>query len=334
VERQLLGVGDFRVLILQECSGYEGIGLVIAFVAFYCWLMRRSLRFPNALVLFAVGIAAVWMLNALRIAALVSIGRHFSPEIALNGFHSQAGWIAFLAVAIGIMVASQRLEFLSARPSGACRPAEEGNDQLLVAFLVPFMALMATSIVASLFAPHDQWLYLLKVVAVGAALWRFRHVYSRLASAVSPLSITVGIAVGIVWAATDPGGEAGTSLGAWLAAQPAWLAAVWIACRALGGVVLVPMAEELAFRGYLQRALISRDFLSVAAGQFTWLSFLGASLLFGLTHERWVAAALAGAIYAVLLYRTNRLTDPIAAHMASNAVIVFWAIVARQWSLL
>jgi membrane protease YdiL (CAAX protease family) len=47
-----------------------------------------------------------------------------------------------------------------------------------------------------------------------------------------------------------------------------------------------------------------------------------------------VAAALAGAVYAVLLYRTNKLSDPIAAHMASNAVIVFWAIAAQQWSLL
>jgi membrane protease YdiL (CAAX protease family) len=51
-------------------------------------------------------------------------------------------------------------------------------------------------------------------------------------------------------------------------------------------------------------------------------------------HERLAAAALAGAIYALLLYRTNRLSDAIAAHMASNAVIVGWALLAREWSLL
>jgi CAAX prenyl protease-like protein len=205
---------------------------------------------------------------------------------------------------------------------------------LLLALLVPFMALMATSIVASLFAPHDQWLYVLKVAAVGAALWTFRHVYAQLPSAVSPVSPLVGIGVGIAWVATDPQDAAGATLGAWLATLPAWAAAIWIGCRALGAVVLVPMTEELAFRGYLQRALIKRDIFSVTPGRFTWLSFVGTSVLFGLMHQRWAAAALAGAIYALLLYRTNRLSDAIAAHMTTNAVIVFWAIAAQQWSLL
>jgi exosortase E/protease (VPEID-CTERM system) len=334
VQRQLLGVGSFRVLITQECSGYEGIGLVVAFLALYCWLMRRELRFPHALVLFPIGIAAVWMLNALRIAALVSIGRHVSPEIAVNGFHSQAGWIGFLAVGIGIMAASHRVQFVRARPKQGPRSAADPNDQLLLALLVPFMALMATSIVASLFAPHDQWLYVLKVAAVGAALWTFRHVYAQLPSAVSPVSPLVGIGVGIAWVATDPQDAAGATLGTWLATLPAWAAAIWIGCRALGAIVLVPMTEELAFRGYLQRALIKRDIFSVTPGRFTWLSFVGTSVLFGLMHQRWAAAALAGAIYALLLYRTNRLSDAIAAHMATNAVIVFWAIAAQQWSLL
>jgi membrane protease YdiL (CAAX protease family) len=51
-------------------------------------------------------------------------------------------------------------------------------------------------------------------------------------------------------------------------------------------------------------------------------------------HQRWVAGALAGAIYALLVYRSNRLSDAIGAHMASNAVIVAWAILAREWTLL
>jgi CAAX prenyl protease-like protein len=94
------------------------------------------------------------------------------------------------------------------------------------------------------------------------------------------------------------------------------------------------MAEELAFRGYLQRVLISRNFASVDAGQFTWFSLVGTSALFGLLHERWAAAAMAGALYSCLTYRTNRLSDAIAAHATTNAVIFIWAIVANQYSLL
>jgi exosortase E/protease (VPEID-CTERM system) len=332
--RQLLGVGDFQVLILKECSGYEGVGLVVAFLALYCWLMRHDLRFPRALLLFPVAIAAVWLLNALRIALLLSIGRHVSTDIALNGFHSQAGWIGFLFVGIGITATSSRLAFFSRRAASAPRSPADPNDRLLLALLAPFMALMASSILASLFAPHDEWLYVVKVAAVSAALWCFRDVYARFVSAVSPLSIAVGIGVGALWAATEPASAAGSELATWLATVPAWAAATWLACRALGAIVLAPVAEELAFRGYLQRVIIARDFWRVAPGHFTWLSFIATSVLFGLMHQRLVAAALAGAIYALVLYRTGRLSDAIAAHMASNAVIVGWALIAQDWSLL
>jgi exosortase E/protease (VPEID-CTERM system) len=332
--RQVLGAGDFRVLVLRECSGYEGIGLVVAFLSLYCGLMRKRLRYPNALLLFPVAIAAVWTLNALRIAALVSIGRHVSPEIAVNGFHSQAGWIGFLAVGIGIMAASSRLAFFNARLAGETRTRSGPYDRLQLALLVPFMALMAASILASLFAPHGEWLYILKVIALATALWTFRDVYAGFASTVSPLSIAAGTGVGFLWVATAPVGEAGTVLGAWLATLPTWVVAAWLACRALGAIILVPITEELAFRGYLQRVLIDSDFWRVAPGQFTWLSFIATTVLFGAMHQRWLEAALAAAVYGLLLYRTNRFSDAIAAHMATNAVIVAWALIARDWSLL
>jgi exosortase E/protease (VPEID-CTERM system) len=331
---QLLGAGNFRVLVLKECSGYEGIGLVVAFLALYCWLMRRSLRFPQALLLFPLAVSAVWALNALRIALLVSIGRHVSPEIAVNGFHSQAGWIGFLAVGIGVSALSSKMAYFSPHAASAPHRHTNSNDRLQLALLAPFMALMLTSIVASLFVPHDQWLYPLKAAAVGSALWCYRDVYAGFASAVSPLSLAVGVAVGIMWIATAPNDPSGAVIGAWLTSLPAWAAAAWMACRALGAIVLVPMAEELTFRGYFQRLFIARDFWRVAPGHFTWLSFIATTVLFGLMHQRWLAAALAGAIYGLLLYRTNRLSDAIAAHMASNAVIVAWAIYAQEWALL
>ena len=143
-----------------------------------------------------------------------------------------------------------------------------------------------------------------------------------------------GLAVGIAWIATDPGKELASPLGPWLQSLPAWLAAVWLSLRAFGSIALVPAAEELAFRGYLARALISIRFESIGFGEFRWLAFIGSSVAFGLMHQRWVAACLAGAVYALLMYRSKRLSDPIAAHVASNAAIMGWAIAAQQWSLL
>lgn len=51
-------------------------------------------------------------------------------------------------------------------------------------------------------------------------------------------------------------------------------------------------------------------------------------------RQRWIAATLAGAVYALVMYRTNRLSDAIVAHAASNALIVLWVITAQQRSLL
>ena len=338
-KRQILGVGNFHVLILKQCSGYEGVGLVATFLGFYCWLMRRQLRFPHALALIPIGILAVWILNLLRIAALVSIGRHFSADLAVNGFHSQAGWIGFLLVAVGAMAVSQKIPFFSVQPlvpnpERDARLRRTPGAQASLQFLAPFIALMVASILASAFAPHDQWLYAVKVVAISAALWWFRGAYLPLMSGASLSSVVTGLAVGLVWIATDPSKGLEPPLGTWLASLPVWLAAIWLGLRAFGSIALVPVAEELAFRGYLFRVLISTRFENVGLGEFRWLAFIGSSVAFGLMHQRWVAACLAGAVYALLMCSTKRLSDPIAAHVASNAAIMGWAVALQQWSLL
>jgi len=51
-------------------------------------------------------------------------------------------------------------------------------------------------------------------------------------------------------------------------------------------------------------------------------------------HQRWIAGALSGAVYCLLVCRSNKLADAVVAHGFSNAAIVFWAIAAGQYSLL
>ncbi len=104
--------------------------------------------------------------------------------------------------------------------------------------------------------------------------------------------------------------------------------------RLFGFVLIVPIAEELLFRGYLHRALIARRFETVAPGAFTWTAFLVTSLLFGALHGRWLAGALAGAVFALTLYRAQTLAGPITAHIAANGVIAAYALVFEEWALL
>ena len=337
----ILGVGEFVVLINKDCSGYEGIALVIAFLTLFLWTFRATLHFPQALLLFPIGIVTIWLLNSVRIAALISIGAHVSPAVALGGFHSQAGWMAFLAVTIAILATVPRLSFFSRAPTLPRAAEQQDSDRLMLAYIVPFMVLMAAGIVAAASAPYDIWLYVPKVIAVGGALWLFRSTYRPLAERASMASVLAGLAIGVAWIATDPvqlAGPAaagtGQGLGVWIASQPVWLAGLWLTFRAAGAVLVVPVVEELAFRGLLYRWIIARRFEAVPLARFSWIALLASSLLFGLMHQRWLAGALAGAVFAVLMVRSGRLSDAIVAHMAANALIVGWAIAARQWSLL
>lgn len=337
---RILGVGDFRVQIWAACSGYEGIALILAFLAVYLWVFRAHLRFPNAFCLVPIGIGAVWFLNAARIAALVSIGAHVSPEVALGGFHSWSGWIAFLIVSMGIMGAARHSAFVWAPTHSSAEPRSEEQlaDHAAPALLAPFIASMATSIVASAFAPFDQWLYVLKVLAIGGTVWWYRavyqtlndHLFARTSFAFWP--IVCGLAVGMAWIATDP--QHPTQIGSWLAGLPLGLALTWLAFRAVGSVLLVPIAEELAFRGYLYRAIAALKLPHLTPAQLRFAGLLVSSLAFGVLHERWLAAALSGAVYAALLWRSGRISDPIVAHMASNGLIVLWSVCFGQWSLL
>ena len=142
----------------------------------------------------------------------------------------------------------------------------------------------------------------------------------------------LGLVVGAGWIATDPNAGEG-DLGPWLETLGPAAALFWVAMRVVGTTLLVPLAEELAFRGYLHRKLIADKFETVAEGAFAWKAFFISSGLFALLHERWLSGAIAGAVFAIALYRSGKITGAIAAHMSANAVIAFWAIIFKQWSL-
>ena len=139
---------------------------------------------------------------------------------------------------------------------------------------------------------------------------------------------------GPVWIATDPAPSSATELARWLASIGPELAAVWLLVRGLGTIVLVPVAEELAFRGYLYRRLLSSNFDKVPLTQLSLMSLIVSSALFGLLHDRWLSGAIAGAVFALVMVRSGRLSDAVASHAIANALIFIWALAFRQWSLI
>ncbi len=328
----MLGTDEFVVQIAPVCSGYEGIGLVAAALTFFLVLFRRELRFPQAILLLPIGIVTIWVCNVLRIATLVVIGTSISPDIALGGFHSQAGWIAFVAVTIALGVVALRSPFFSRRVSTQPAPTAARPKGRTAAYLMPLLAMIAASMITGAFSSGFDPLYPVKILVGIATLWCFARSYGRLAWPWSWLPVANGVLVLAIWMSLEPFSHIyGLQISEGLASLSAHWKMVWLFFRVFGSVIVVPIAEELAFRGYLLRRITNVDFETITYRQASWLAVVASSVLFGLLHGRWIAGSLAGLFYALAARRRNMLSDAIVAHGITNGLIAGYVLLTDSW---
>ncbi|MGB5698056.1 MAG: exosortase E/protease, VPEID-CTERM system [Polyangiales bacterium] len=329
-EELIVGTPSYEVFIDRPCSGYEGIGLIAVMLGFYLFYFRKSLRFPNAILLLPLGIALIWIANAFRIAALIAVGTWISPEIAEGGFHSAAGWLLFCTITLALVAVSRHSGWFAigdGLDKGSLRTPEG-------AFLLPLLFLIAAGLVSGLFATDFDYLYPLRVVAPLIPLWLFRSYYQDLRWSWSWTPFVLGVVVFVVWVALEPtpNAEAVAVIPNALSEMPVAFAAFWLIARVAGSVVVVPVAEELAFRGYLLRRLIDADFTAVSPKHFTAISFIISSVAFGALHGRWLAGIIAGMIYAAAQYRRGQISDAIVAHAVTNGLLAAYVLVFGHWA--
>jgi exosortase E/protease (VPEID-CTERM system) len=330
--RFTIGLDGFKIIVGYQCSGFEGIGMIVAFLGAYLWWSRDSLRWPRAYLLVPLAAATIWLLNAVRIASMVLIGAWASPSVALGGFHSQAGWIAFLGVSLGFVVLSKQPWFSAAHRAEVLADPAVSNPT--VAYLGPFLAILATAMITSAFSSGFDVFYGLRVLTGGLALWYFRRGFAGSLRGCSWVGVAVGVVAFGLWVALEPASAGGPdALSSTVGALPRGQAWAWIALRVIGSVAIIPLAEELAFRGYLTRRLISIDFESVPLGRFTWASLLISSAAFGLLHGRWIAGVLVGVLYALALYRRGNLGDAVLAHAVTNLLIAITVLETGNWAM-
>ena len=325
----IIGSSRFSVNIAPACSGLEGIGLILAFTTVWLVLFRKEIRFPQALVLLPLGVAILFLLNSARIAALILIGHAGFDRIALGGFHSQAGWIAFNFVALGICLAARQSSWISKRQRVQ---VNEAAANITAPWVMPFVAILALGMVSHAFSGGFEWLYPLRLASGAAALWFYREQYKSLDWRVDWMGLAGGVLVFAIWIALDHSGTA--RMPAELAAASRPMRIGWVTMRVLAAAVTVPIAEELAFRGYLLRRFIAPEFDEISFRRFSWLAVLGSSVLFGLLHgQRWIAGSLAGVIFAVVMLRRGRFGSAVAAHAVANALLALDVLCFGRWGL-
>jgi CAAX prenyl protease-like protein len=265
----------------------------------------------------------------------MALGVEFSPEVAINGFHTNAGSIAMVlscAAVMGLVHWGFVARASNSRDSAAARRLGWSLDFESV-LLLPLMALLAATLLTGAASGRFVWLYPLRVLAVGAVLACCWPHLKSLNRRLSVASIAIGAAVFAVWMALVPNEpETDRLFGESLGSVDPVLATAWVAFRVLGAVITVPIAEELAFRGYLLTVLSRRPVQANQPLPFDWLGLAGSSLLFGLMHGQVLAGTLAGLGYAWARYRRGRLVDAVVAHTTTNLLLAIYVLASGRWS--
>lgn len=217
------------------------------------------------------------------------------------------------------------------------------------AYLAPFLVflgfLLLNEFVGKIFegqagawwiAEPSLWIFPLQTVICGWLLARYWRFYPLRLEPGAAWATAIGVLVLLIWIAPQ----------AWLGfparrdgfdptyfAPGSWAFGVTVALRFLRLVIVVPLLEEIFWRGFLLRYLINERFTSVPFGSFSWLSFGVVTVGFCFEHRfsDWPAALLAGALYNLVAYRTRSLSACVLAHAVTNLLLGIFVMRTGQW---
>jgi CAAX prenyl protease-like protein len=220
-------------------------------------------------------------------------------------------------------------------------PAFSNNGS--VAYLAPFAAFVVLLTAERAAALPAAWFYPLRLLVVFALLLFVSRPVISLRAAAPLASAAVGIAVFAIWVAPDvlfgPGYRhhwlfENPLTGSSVSSVPTALRdkAGFALVRALGCTAVVPVIEELFWRGWLIRWLDHREFLKVPLGACTRFAFWSVAILFAAEHgPYWEVGLAAGIIYNWWLIRTKNLADCIVAHAVTNGLLSVYVLLTGQW---
>ena len=231
-------------------------------------------------------------------------------------------------------------------------------------FVAPLLAFMISLMTVESYFPDQHYLlYPIKTIVVVAILAYFWRALPSLKPGAIILSVAVGVVSVFLWVGLDPwamklnvGLEEGynrvvssVGLGSWhtqvdpefpagrnpFELYPASEAWVLFTLRLLGISLVVPVMEELFWRGFLMRWLIKEDFLSVPLGTFQPFSFWATTVLFASIHgAQWPLGMIVGVYYGAWFVRTKSLGDVMLAHGVTNFLLALYCLVSGDWHFL
>lgn len=223
-------------------------------------------------------------------------------------------------------------------------PVETASSTRTVAWVAPFIVFMLWLAIVPALGIPQPWESVARVavlVAVLATLSRDIVRSLRVRHAVS--SALIGLAVFALWIAPDqlvPGwrshwllqndiiGRLSTSIPVTDLANP-----LVLSLRVLRAAVLVPILEELFWRGWLPRWLVNPSWQQVPMGTYTTVAFVGTALLFAAEHGPfWEVGLVCGLIYNAWMWKTKSLGDLVLTHAVTNAALSAYVLATGDYT--
>jgi CAAX prenyl protease-like protein len=208
----------------------------------------------------------------------------------------------------------------------------------LLARVAPFVVfLLLTSCQGQFGEASRYWFYLAKTL-VGVWLIReMRPFVLEMRWAISWEAVLVGIAIFAAWVGLDSfypkffhaaaTGNPNATFG-----EHSALAWFFTGVHILGMTLVVPPLEEVFYRSFLYRYVASQKFMDVPPGKFLPLPFAATALVFGFSHNEWLAGILCGVAYQWLVIRKHRLGDAMTAHAITNFLLGLWIVGRGAWN--
>ena len=212
-----------------------------------------------------------------------------------------------------------------------------------VPWVLPFALFMVLLAVLKPLDIPQPWNALLWIVLLVTALVVFSRDVIELVPKHFVMSTAIGIGVFLLWIAPEalfPGWRThwlfdnsvvGHPTAGLAVAERGDVVTLWL--RAARAVLLVPILEELFWRGWLPRTVDSfDDFRLRPLGSYTQLSFWATAVLFASEHgSYWEVGLLCGIIYNLWMWKTRSIADLIWTHAVTNGCLSAYVVYANQW---
>ena len=217
----------------------------------------------------------------------------------------------------------------------------DSRRRATIGYIAPFLAFVGMMAVERLIPLPPQWLYPVRFFIVTSLIGALSWPYLSFRPSAPLASMAIGVAVFVIWVAPDVlfgyrhhwlfensiTGSAASSLAPHLKANLGFML-----LRSVSSAIMIPILEELFWRGWMMRWLIDSDFLTVPLGKYVPSAFWIVALLFASEHgPYWEVGLAAGIVYNWWIVRTRNLADCILAHAVTNAVLAAYVVVGGQW---